>query len=60
MIGRGELFLNFRVEKLLSYVAITRATGFRLSFIPKYTNRKSLEKAYLRLMPIFIAGIGFI
>ena len=31
MIGRGKLFLNSRVEKLLYYVAITRASGFRAS-----------------------------
>ena len=31
MIGRGKLFLNSRVEKLLFYVAITRASGFRAS-----------------------------
>ena len=33
MIGRGKLFLNSRVEKLLCYVAITRASGFRLSLL---------------------------
>ena len=33
MIGRGKLFLNSRVENLLYYVAITRASGFRASFI---------------------------
>ena len=34
MIGRGKLFLNSRVEKLLFYVAITRASGFRASLKP--------------------------
>ena len=31
MIGRGKLFLNSRDEKLLFYVAIIRASGFRAS-----------------------------
>ena len=31
MIGRGKLFLNSRVEESLRYIAITRASGFRLS-----------------------------
>ena len=31
VIGREKLFLNSRVEKLLCYVAITRASAFRLS-----------------------------
>ena len=33
VIGRGKLFLNSRVEKLRCYLAITRASGFRLSLL---------------------------
>ena len=54
MIGRGKLFLNSPVEKLLRYVAITRATGFRLSLLD------GLYRPAANIVPcvLLIAGFG--
>ena len=50
MIGRGKLLLNSRVEKLLYYVVITRASGFGASL--NSTERMSLNQELLLVLII--------